>query len=112
MTDACTTDADCTLATADWCTLGRTCDNTLGFCVTWPRCQTPPWLGCSNTSQQCVEMTAFLIQQQQQQQPSPWEALTPTALADVVIIMALACLGFVFLVTLGVQGVRRARKKE
>lgn len=54
MAAVCATDADCAVATADWCVAARTCDLTYNACVTWPRCVSDPWLGCLNATQRCV----------------------------------------------------------
>jgi hypothetical protein len=52
---ACATDADCAaLAAGNWCVASATCDPTLAACVTWPRCRVAPWIGCSNSLEQCV----------------------------------------------------------
>ncbi len=44
----------CPTNATNWCIVEATCNVHLKECVQWPRCRTPPLLGCASEQQLCV----------------------------------------------------------
>lgn len=46
-------------APTSWCTVESTCNAHLKECIPWPRCRTPPFLGCAADAQQCIDTSLW-----------------------------------------------------
>lgn len=94
----------CTLLAAsfadNWCIEAVTFDAGKAACVLWPRCRAEPWLGCLNSTRQCVHWDALAIATQ----TSPTTSFTTLPSLLVLLLVSLAV--FVVLLAVIVLGVR------
>ena len=96
MATNCSVDVDCLEgAPRDWCTVARTCDAQYSACTVWPRCVSPPWLGCLAEAQRCVSLNVLAAYAPTQ--PSALAALNDGLLALVIIVIVSGTLSIIMM---------------